>query len=253
MADEELSALLGAAGTDRGDLVALAARPGVGLGLATARGSWALAWADPRGVIEPVERSIGPRWVLWSRETALELAGSGVRLARAWDLAAVHRLLFGGSAAECGRLWAGGQGLDPEALPTAAPHDLFSSITEDGDDPEEPVRADGHLRPEWTAGGWGASPSRLRRWAELGLQVAVLQHARLAELGAHPLALSTARSESVAELLCAEMTADGLPMDRATAEEILAGFVGNPAGSDEAEVAGRAARRRGAAARSRPG
>jgi DNA polymerase-1 len=43
------------------------------------------------------------------------------------------------------------------------------------------------------------------------------------------------RSESTAELLCAELAADGLPVDLAAAEEIVAGFVGRRP-SDEAEA-----------------
>jgi DNA polymerase-1 len=38
--------------------------------------------------------------------------------------------------------------------------------------------------------------------------------------------VATARSESAAELLCAELSADGLPMDRTVAEQIVATHVG---------------------------
>ena len=56
------------------------------------------------------------------------------------------------------------------------------------------------------------------------------------------MALATARSESAAELLCAELSADGLPMDRAAAERVLAAFIG-PRPRNEAEAArNRAAR-----------
>jgi DNA polymerase-1 len=106
-----------------------------------------------------------------------------------------------------------------------APPDLFSPVTSDGD-PEEPVQADGYLRPDWAAGGWARSPGRARRWAELAVEVATLQQARLAELDDRPRAGALARSESTAELLCAELSADGLPMDRAVAEAILAHAVG---------------------------
>ena len=54
------------------------------------------------------------------------------------------------------------------------------------------------------------------------------------------MALLAARAESAAELLCVELCADGLPMDRAVAEQVLTSFIGP----------GRAARqRRGAAGR----
>ena len=41
---------------------------------------------------------------------------------------------------------------------------------------------------------------------------------RSALAGRPPMALATARAESTAELLCAELAVDGLPMDRAVAE-----------------------------------
>ena len=41
-----------------------------------------------------------------------------------------------------------------------------------------------------------------------------------------PRAVATARAESAAELLCAELSVDGLPMDRAVAEALIAAFVG---------------------------
>jgi DNA polymerase-1 len=106
-----------------------------------------------------------------------------------------------------------------------APPDLFSYATDGGDD-EDPVRPDGYLRAEWAGGAWAWAPGRARRWAELALEVAVLQQASLAELSNRPKAGAVARSESTAELLCAELSADGLPMDRAGAQEIVARTVG---------------------------
>ncbi len=82
---------------------------------------------------------------------------------------------------------------------------------------------------------WGESPERLRRWAGLAEDVAARQSAYLAAITDRPMATVTARSESGAELLCAEMTVDGLPMDRAAAESIIAGYVG-PRPRDEAEA-----------------
>ena len=34
---------------------------------------------------------------------------------------------------------------------------LLDDHGDEGDDPEQPVRPDGHLRPEWVTGGWAAS------------------------------------------------------------------------------------------------
>src|SRR5207249_2749007 len=59
-----------------------------------------------------------------------------------------------------------------------------------------------------------------------------------------PMALVTARAESAAELLCAEMTWDGLPMDRSVAEAIIGGFIG-PRPASDAEAAALLARRDG--------
>src|SRR5260370_5903077 len=107
-------------------------------------------------------------------------------------------------------------------MPAEGPLDLFALDDGDADDPLAP---DGHLRPEWVGGGWWDSPERIARWAELALTVARLQQAALAALDGRPIALPTARAESTAEPLCAQLSADGLPMDRAVAEQVLASFI----------------------------
>jgi len=85
--------------------------------------------------------------------------------------------------------------------------------------------------------GFSWTPPRLERWAALAADVAELQLERLRALTDRPMAPATARSESAAELLCSELEADGLPLDRAAAEEIVAGFIGprprTPAHADE--------------------
>lgn len=199
---------------------------------------------DPIVAISEVERELGPRWAMWSQATALDLVRGGVRVQRSWDVAAVHRLLFGGWQADPGRVWARLHGLSTADLPSSAVLDLFSTLVDDGD-PEEPVRTDGHLRPDWIAGEWSASPERVARWAEVLAEVVGLQEAAVAALAAvqrRPAARTTARSESAAELLCAELTVDGLPMDRAAAEAGIAGYVGPRPRSDREAVEQRAAR-----------
>ncbi|MGA3221887.1 MAG: DNA polymerase I, partial [Acidimicrobiales bacterium] len=227
MIDSDVVEKLEGAGVRRGDLVGLALAPGVGLGMATA--SLALSWLsgeeDASAIVGLVEDTLRPRWVWWSNETAVPLISAGVRVATCWDIAAVHRLLFGGWRADPARAWAQLHHLALEAVPTMAPPDLFSHTTDDGD-AEEPVQPDGYLRPEWAAGGWARTRGRILRWAELACEVAVLQQASLAELKDRPRAGALARSESTAELLCAELSADGLPMDRAVAEAIIARTVG---------------------------
>jgi DNA polymerase-1 len=237
---------LSAAGVVRGDRVALVINPGVGLGVAAAGAVWSLrdlaAEGSPLKIVAAVEAALRPRWVMWSNATALTLARTGVRVATAWDLAAVHRLLLGGWPADAGRVWAAVHDLAPEGAPTVGPADLFSSLDNAGADPEEPVRSDGYIRAEWVAGAWADSPQRLARWAALADDVAVRQSTYLAGVTDRPVAAATARSESGAELLCAEMTVDGLPMDRVTAESIIAAYVG-PRPRDDTEAAGLRAER----------
>ncbi len=215
------------AGVGRGDLVALAIAPGVGFGVATAVGglSWSCGGDDSPVLVKLVEEALHPRWVWWSNETAVPLVRAGVRVATCWDIAAVNRLLFGGWRADPARVWAQLHNLALESVPTTAPPDLFSSTTDDGNE-EGPVRPDGYLRAEWAGGAWAGAPERARRWAELAIEVVALQRASLIELRQRPRAGYLARSESTAELLCAELSAHGLPMDRTVAQEIVARVVG---------------------------
>lgn len=108
MADAEMVDKLCGAGAQRGDLVGLAYAPGVGLGMATASGafSWSSGAEHASVVVGLVEDALRPRWVWWSNETAVALIGAGVRVATCWDIAAVHRVLFGGWQADPARAWA---------------------------------------------------------------------------------------------------------------------------------------------------
>ncbi len=231
-------------GVARGGLLALAVAPGLGLGLAGPGGQLAVSAAEahPVDVIRALEADLRPRWVEWSSATAAVLARSGLRVATAWDLVAVHRMLFGGWHAEPARLWAKAHDLASADIPSPGPLDLFSLPSEDDADPEGPLQPDGHLRAEWTGGGWAASPERLARWAVLAFELAAIQGQRLTELPAPGRAASTARSESAAELLCAELSVDGLPMDRAVAEGIVAAIVGERPRNETEAAAQRAER-----------
>ena len=235
---------LSAAGVGRGDPVAVAHAAGVGVALVAPTGL-AVSTGDEEAAeaVRRVEDELRPRWVWWSGDTAAALVASGTRVAACWDIAAVHRLVFGGWRADPGRVWATLQGLSLAGLPaTRGQPDLFSSLDDDGGSADEPVRPDGHLRPDWAGGGWSASPERLVRWAELAAEVARRQQARIAAMADHPRLAATARVESAAELLCAEMSADGLPLDRAAAEAIIGGFVG-PRPRTEREAAEQRGRR----------
>lgn len=220
-------------GVARGALVGLAVT-GNHVGVAVGGESRCIA-GDAARMVGSADEALRPRWVVWSQETAAALIAGGTRLAVCWDLVAVHRLLFGGWRADSGRIWARVHGMTTGALPSDEPLDLFSAAA-DTSNPELPVRPDGHLHPAWVAGAWRTSPDRVATWAGLALDVAVRQQEALAALGDRPMALATARAESTAELLCAELAADGLPLDRTAAETIIAGFAG-PRPRTEADAA----------------
>ncbi|MDT7752177.1 MAG: polymerase [Pseudonocardiales bacterium] len=231
----ELLARLRAAGVGRGGSVALALVDGVGLGVAADGGRWSLAGPEPAAVVALLESEIRPRWVWWSQETPSALIAAGLRLATCWDLGAVHRLLFGGWRSGPSLVWAALHDLAEESIPGMGQLNLLSQGGDEGTDPEDPLRPDGHLRPEWVSGGWARDPERWARWAATALAASACQRDRLAALRVAGDAGATARSESAVELLCAELAADGLPVDRRRAEDLLATLMG-PRPRDESEA-----------------
>lgn len=236
-------AALASAGFARGEPLALVTAPGLGLALAAGGAPVLLPGGELAAVVGAVEQAFRPRWVLWSQASADALVAAGVRVATCWDISAVHRLLAGGGAADPARAWAQVHQLAPEAIPAAGPPDLFTEAAG-----QDPVGPDGHLDPGWVAGGWAADPDRLGRWAALAWTVARRQRAGLSGR-----ALATACSESTAQLLCAELGADGLPMDRLVAEEVLAGVLGPRPRSAADVAAGRARRDAAVLAHAPPG
>jgi DNA polymerase I len=230
------------AGSDfaRGDLLALAITPDRSVGLAWSGGCWSGPLAIEQ--LSELETRWRPRWTCWSPEPLRTLVEAGLRVATCWELAAVHRLLFGGWRATPELIWAALHDLAVESLPTAGQLDLLGPSGEEGTDPEQPVRPDGHLRPEWTSGGWARSPDRLARWAALAWQAAQLQQERLAAVRAGGDPRATARSESTAELLCAELGVDGLPVDLREAERLIGSFIG-PRPRDAEDAAAQRERR----------
>jgi DNA polymerase-1 len=209
---DELIAELVAAGVGRNSLLGLAVS-GTQVGLAGSEQTWT-ARLDQ---LAEIEHRLRPRWVWWSIETPIALVRAGIRVAACWDVAAVHRLIAGGHQARPGVVWAALNGLDGTTIPTVGQLDLLGHLGDDGGDPEDPVRPDGHLRPEW-ASGWERTPQRLARWAATARAA---QHLQL------PLVKpATAVSESAAELLCAELTVAGLPLDRDRAEQLIAAAAG---------------------------
>ncbi len=228
------------AGVNRGDLVGLVIAPALGLAMATAERAWPVPGpVELAAEVGRADETLRPRWVVWSGQTAAHLAAGGVRLATCWDITAAHRLLYGGWRADPGWAWARLRGLATDTMPAAGPLDLFGI---DEGDADEPVAPDGYLRSEWAGGGWADNPDRMARWAALAREAAQLQREALAALPDRPMAGPTAHCESTAELLCAELSVDGLPMDRAVAEQVLASFIGPRPRSEADAAALRAAR-----------
>ena len=221
----------------RGDTIAIAIAAGVGATLVSDAG--VTSEFDEITMVDAligIEQTISPRWVWWSADTARTLGAVGLRPARCWDLEAVHRLLVGGWRGGAGRIWAHHRGLDTAELPQVAAPDLFSLPADD--DHVEAVRPDGHLDPAWIEELWRADLDHLRTWTSLALDVHRWQIDELERLPT-PAASNTARSESAAALLCAELEADGLPVDVAEAERIISSFIGSRPidAADEAQLA----------------
>ena len=211
----------------RGEPVAIVARPDGGFSVAGAE----VEELAGIGEVAEFDAAIRPRWVWWTSRTAEPLVRGGLRLSTCWDIAAVHRLQHGGWHAEPARAWAAVHGLALETIPELGQLDLLAPDGDDGGDPESPLRLDGHLRAEWSGGGWSRTPARAARWAGLALDAARLQRARIAD----PRHLAAAHAESAAELLCLELELGGLPVDRAVAEALIGSFIGpRPVDADQA-------------------
>ena len=179
-----------------------------------------------------------PRWVFWSAQMdANPLVISGIHLDRCWDIAEAHRILVGGRAADPALAWATVCRLVTTNLPRKAGGDLFDFTGEldSGDlgDPESPVRSDGYLRPEAVAGTWQSSTTRALAWADTTVDTAMRQITALSEIS--PRAVSTGQSESAAALLCVELAATGLPVDRPILEALIEDSAG-PRPEDEAQA-----------------
>ena len=190
--------------------------------------------------IAAADAAVRPRWVWWSNESAAVLVRHGVRLAACWDVSAAHRLLVGGWRCDAVRIWSAAQGLDRQRAPALGQLDLGGGDSGEGDHPA--VRADGHLRAEWVAGAWRDDVEGAARWAQLGLRVMARQQEMLRATGSAGDALATARSESAAEMLCAELEHDGLPIDMAVALGLIRDLVGDRPADEREGVAERARR-----------
>ncbi|RZV43029.1 MAG: DNA polymerase I [Acidimicrobiales bacterium] len=209
-------------GRETGAPLALALAEGVGLGLSDGEQQWAIECDDPGSVVAEIDGQLSPRWVWWDRSTPEELARHSVTVDRCWDVLTVHRLLHGGWKTSIPLAWAWLNDLSTESLPRMGQLGLLDAASEEGDNAEDPLRPDGHLRPEWATGGWTENPDRMARWASLAFVAHDAQLTLLGDRDSPERALMTARSESAAEMLCAELERDGLPIDEGEARRIIA-------------------------------
>ncbi len=165
-----------------------------------------------------------PRWVVWSAASTPLLP---LRPRAVWDLAAVHKVLYGGRRDDPAAIWAAVHGLPAPARP-GDDLTLLDSTLSVVERFTGGVRADGSLHPDAER---SCTPEQ---WAALALQVQQRQQAALRALpdprpvpSGPPLALVTAWAESAAALLCVELAHDGLPVDRAEAVRLIHASIGD--------------------------
>jgi DNA polymerase-1 len=190
-------------------------------------GQVGLARGDLRWTGTLAEVAAGPdRLVVWSAAST-PLVRHGLRPRAVWDLAAVHKVLYGGRRDDPAAVWAAAHGLP---VPARSGDDLTLldaalSVVERFDGP---VRGDGSLHPD------AERSTSSEQWAALALEVQQLQEQQLRALpdprtdpSGPPLRLVTAWAESAAALLCVELEHDGLPVDRAEAVRLIAASIGD--------------------------
>lgn len=164
--------------------------------------------------------------MVWSSAGA-RLVRHGLRPRQVWDLGAVHKVLHGGRRDDPGTVWAGAHGL-PEPAPAARDLTLLDGALSPVEGFVSAVRPDGTLHPE------AERVLPPEEWAALALQVQQRQQGQLegmpdprAVVTGPGLPLVTAWAESAAALLCSELEHDGLPIDRAEAERLIAAVIGD--------------------------
>ena len=187
-----------------------------------------------------LEADRSPRWVWWSAEAAAApLVDAGVPITRAWDVAEAHRLLNGGWSATAGQCWAAAHGIPLDGVPAPPTGDLFEFASDaPATAADAVVDAAGYLRGDHDE--WLGDPEHLEAWAAAALETAHLQHDAAAATSVR--LVGTVLSESAAAVLCLELRRDGLPIDRARIEQLLADAVGPRPTSDAEDLAIRQAR-----------
>lgn len=187
----ELTAWLRKTGMPRGAPAGLAIGADGTVAVAAGGGEW--TGSGPHELAD-ADSDVRPRWVTWSGATAAACLRAGVRLTTCWDIAAVHRLMHGGWRADRALVLARLNGA-PDPPPVNDVPDLFDDVDE------------------------AADPARDARSA---VDVAARQRAAIGT----GVPLQVAFSESAAELLCAELSHDGLPLNLDQAEQLLTAIIG---------------------------
>lgn len=228
MPAREMPEALAAATSSHAPLAVALASDGVAF--ASARRVWWAPTAHPAEAITAVatvEALVHPRWVWWrASDDATALVAAGVHLGACWDLAAVHRLLHGGTDDDPATVWATAHGLPETGIPRSGQLTF-------GDDPPGCI---GYLSVETMRD----APGRAR----LALQAFDAQQSLVTRLAGsqRPMMRLTVRSESVAALVALELAHDGLPFDVETAEQIIRSLVGPRASDPMAQAAARSSR-----------
>jgi DNA polymerase-1 len=186
---------------------------GSSVGLATPERAWVGSLSQAAATTD--------RLVVWSAGSTPLLPH---RPRQVWDLAAVHKVLYGGRRDSPTEVWAA-----VHDLPAPVGSDdfsLFDAALTAVEPFSRAVREDGSLHGD----AWRFAP--VEDLAALALVVQQRQEAALLALpdpratptGPH-LRLVTAWAESAAALLCAEMESDGLPFDTAGGTALVARLI----------------------------
>ncbi|GAB3084900.1 DNA polymerase [Pedococcus soli] len=215
-------------------LVAFVTAPDGRVALVGPEASSVLTAADAAARAQELVAQGSTRFVWWAAAVdAAPLVAARVPLARGWDVAEAHRLLFGGWDASPQTAWAAVHGLDRGALPEASRGDLFDFHTADESPTDGVVRPDAYLTPDAGTPTWRPPDPVLLAWGRAAIDCATAQATALESVG--PRSVAAAHSESAAAYLCVELARDGLPIDRGAAEALIAASAG-PRPTDEGDA-----------------
>lgn len=197
--------------------------------------------ADSDGVVHhpdiaPALEGLQPATrLVWWRATDVRPLIAATAITRCWDVAAVHRLVAGGSRDDAATAWATVFGLEPpspdERPGSGQDDDLFSM-----DRTDLPIRDGEQLPADVASPRRLADPAHRAAYARAALTVALRQAQILWDrVGGQACAIS----ESGAALLAVELEQQGLPVDRPVLEQLIEQSAGPRPQSEEEAVANR--------------